>query len=86
MWYNGIMKKYITLLEWRGYIYLEGNMDTRVLCKKCKSAYEDAGYTVLCIRSQDVYQFCDICGRQGLEYKVKLNGTEKNRARKPDTT
>lgn len=77
MWYNGIVKKYITLLEWRGYIYLEGNMDTRVLCKKCKSAYEDAGYRVFYIHKQECKQSCDICGRDGFEYGVVINGKKR---------
>lgn len=61
-------------------------MDTRILCRHCKSIYEDAGYRVVCVRAQLIYQPCDICGKRGFEYKVKLNGTEKNRTRKPDTT
>lgn len=80
MWYNSNMKKYITLLELQGYFILGVDVDTRILCHKCKRDYEDAGYTVFCVCEQEIYQCCDICGKPGLEYKVKVNGGEENRA------
>ena len=45
--------------------------DTRTLCYRCKTAYEEAGYRVYRVKEQTFKGECDICSRAGYEYYIK---------------
>lgn len=46
-------------------------MDIKILCYRCKQAYESAGYIVRRVPNNKIKDKCEICTRLGFEYYAK---------------
>ena len=45
--------------------------ETRILCYKCKSDYESAGYKLHKVVTNLIKDKCEICGKAGYEYYIR---------------